>query len=174
MLKSFSTILLTLALLSPVNIYSAPSDPLEHQVKSAFVYRLIRYIEWKNPSLEPITIGVIGDGPIKPYLQKIEGKLINNKKIIVKTSPHFKNFESIQILFVTRAKKDSLKEILKSIQGKNILTISDIEGFCNKGGNIGLVTVNGKVRLQVNLKTSRQAGLKISSKILRFADITSE
>ena len=64
-----------------------------------------------------------------------------------------------------------VKEILKYIKGKNTLTISDMDGFCDLGGNIGLITTDGKVHLQVNLKTSREAGLRISSKILRFAEL---
>jgi hypothetical protein len=168
------TILLALTLLSASPLHASPSEPLEHQVKSAFVYRLIRYIEWKSSTATPITIGVIGDGSITPYLQKIEGKLINGQQIKVKIASNIEDLKSVQVLFITRMKKKRVIEILNNLKGANILTISDMDGFCNLGGNIGLITTDGKVRLQINLKTSREAGFKISSKILRFAEITSE
>jgi hypothetical protein len=170
----FLTLLLALATLSPSCLHASPSEALEHQVKSAFVYRLIRYIEWNTNSSSTITIGVVGEGSITPYLKKIEGKLIKDQQIKVKVTSNIENLGSVQILFINHMKKDRTKEILSSLKGKNILTISDMDYFCEIGGNIGLVTINGKIRLQVNLKTSREAGLKISSKILRLANITSE
>jgi hypothetical protein len=168
------TILLTLAFLAPSPLYASPPEPLEQQVKSAFVYRLIRYVEWKSSTATPITIGVFGEGSITPYLQKIEGKRINGQQIKVKTTSNIEDLKSVQVLFITRMKKERAKEILNNLKGENILTISDMDGFCDLGGNIGLITTDGKVHLQVNLKTSREAGLRISSKILRFAELIFE
>ncbi len=172
MKNKISIILLALTtFLTPWPLHASSSENLEYKVKSAFVFRLIKYVEWRSPATAPITIGVIGSGSITPYLQKIEGQQIDGQQVKVITASNIEELKLVRVLFINSMNHKRVKEILKYIKGKNTLTISDMDGFCDLGGNIGLITTDGKVHLQVNLKTSREAGLRVSSKILRFADL---
>ena len=50
--------------------------------------------------------------------------------------------------------------------------MSDIEGFAELGGMIELFTEKSKVRMRINLEAVKAANLKISSKLLRVAEVT--
>ncbi|MBA4055177.1 MAG: DUF4154 domain-containing protein, partial [Marivirga sp.] len=43
--------------------------------------------------------------------------------------------------------------------------------FAKQGGIIRFATENNKTRIQINLEAARQAGVTISSKLLKLADI---
>ncbi|MBL0717480.1 MAG: TonB-dependent receptor [Desulfosarcina sp.] len=60
---------------------------------------------------------------------------------------------------------------LAKVEGKAILTIGEISGFTEAGGIINLVKTRNRIKFEVNLNAAQQAGLKISSRILKLATI---
>jgi len=75
------------------------------------------------------------------------------------------------ILFISRSERPRLEQILAHLQGRSVLTVSDLEDFARQGGVIRFVLVEDKVRLRINLEAAKAAGLTISSKLLRPAQI---
>ncbi|HTE12268.1 MAG TPA: YfiR family protein, partial [Chitinophagaceae bacterium] len=57
------------------------------------------------------------------------------------------------------------------LKGRNILTVSEAPDFSKEGGMIRFFTTENKIKLQINPDASREAGLVISSKLLRLAAI---
>jgi hypothetical protein len=53
----------------------------------------------------------------------------------------------------------------------NTLVVGESGDFISQGGMIGFVNKQGKIKLQINLKTIKQSGLKISAKLLEVADV---
>jgi len=49
-----------------------------------------------------------------------------------------------------------------------------MEGFAQSGGVINFVTVEKKIRFEINLDAAERADLKISSKLLRLAQIVKD
>jgi hypothetical protein len=62
-----------------------------------------------------------------------------------------------------------LKEILASIKGASVLTVSEIDQFAESGGMIGFVFDQDQVRFEINLDAATQAHLEISSRLLSLA-----
>ncbi|MEO8411703.1 MAG: YfiR family protein, partial [Propionivibrio sp.] len=50
-----------------------------------------------------------------------------------------------------------------------VLTISDMEGFIDEGGGIGLVYDDNRLQFEVNRQTLAQAQLTASSNLLKLA-----
>jgi len=61
--------------------------------------------------------------------------------------------------------------ILAGLNQRPILTVSDADGFAQRGGMIRFVTDRNRIRLQLNLAATEAAHLTISSKLLRVAEI---
>jgi hypothetical protein len=53
----------------------------------------------------------------------------------------------------------------------NTLVVGESEEFIEQGGMIGFVNKQGKIKLQINLKTIKQSGLKVSAKLLEVAEL---
>ncbi len=64
-----------------------------------------------------------------------------------------------------------MEKILARLRGRNILTVGDAEGFGLHSVMIRLVTVENKIRLRINLEAAQAANLRLSSKLLRSAEI---
>jgi len=70
------------------------------------------------------------------------------------------HFETIQ--------KD-LKKILNELRKDPVLTVSDIPHFVQRGGMIRFVPEDNRVRFEVNLGAAQDAGLILSSELLKVA-----
>ncbi len=76
-----------------------------------------------------------------------------------------------RILFIGESNRDRLDDVLKSVSPEHALTVGDFEGFIEAGGMINLLHAGQRVRIEINVQTTRKAGLGVSSKLLRVARI---
>jgi YfiR/HmsC-like len=75
------------------------------------------------------------------------------------------------VLFVSKSEAGRLRQILAALQGTSILTVGETEAFARQGGMINFITVDKKVRYEINVAAAKRANLDISSKLLRLAKI---
>jgi hypothetical protein len=79
--------------------------------------------------------------------------------------------KTCHILFISGSESKQLEQIIATLKGRNILTVSDSVGFSRHVGMIRFVTDKNKLRLRINLEAATAANLTISSKLLRPAEI---
>ena len=149
----------------------------EYKIKAAFLFQFSRFVEWPAAAFAssdaPLTICVLGSNPFGSALQEISaGELVYTHPLIVQHRDDVADLGSCHIVFVSGAEQDVARRALQRLSGKSVLTVSDGSDFTRRGGIIGLVTVNGKVTLQVNRSSADAAQLKISAKLLRVASLT--
>ena len=147
----------------------------EYEIKAAFLLHFSRFVEWPASAFgapnAPLFICVLGDDPFGPVLEEIvRNERVDSHPIAVERYRLAGNVDRCHILFVSRSAEPLQRQILDQVRGKSILTVSDEEEFTRRGGVIGFVTVNGKVKLQVNRSSAQRADLRISSRLLRLAD----
>jgi hypothetical protein len=150
--------------------------PTPAQVEAVFLFNFTQFVDWPpqtfaDPST-PIVIGVLGSDPFGAALDEVvRGEAVNGHPLVVHRGQHIEEMADCQILFISRSERTRLAPILATLKGRDILTVSDLDRFANNGGMICLVLVDNKVRLRVNLEATKAAGLTLSSKLLRFAQI---
>jgi hypothetical protein len=81
------------------------------------------------------------------------------------------DLEPCQILFIDRSAGPDAFRSLSSVERQGTLTVSDIDAYTEPGGIIGFVNEGKKIRLRINVDSARDAGLTISSKLLRPAQV---
>jgi len=148
----------------------------EYQVKAAFLFNFSQFVEWpaqsfSNPESRAV-IGILGKDPFDSNLEEIiVGETINKHPLVIQ---HFKNVDEItncQILFINISDKNQLRLLIEKLKGKNILTISDVNGFAKMGGMVRLYIKDDKINIQINLDAIKEENLGISSKLLKLAEI---
>ena len=176
-LLSFVTAALTVS--SVIAQTAAP----EYKQKAAFLYKFLTFVEWPPQTFpeddSPYVIGVLGEDPffdpsaLVNYLDEaIDGKTINNRKLIVRKSERsIANLKNCHLLFINKSERKRLKSILTMARENNILTVSETDNFCEQGGIVNFRERGDKVRFEVNLEAAEQANLKVSSKLLNVAKI---
>ena len=150
------------------------SPPTEYQLKAAFVYNFAKFVEWPPPAFgdatAPMVIGILGESPIRGDLDRaIRDKTINNRPLVIKEPHSAAEWTNCHILFISTSEKKRLPEILGSLHGASVLTVSETDGFTQTGGMINFVSEGNKIRFQINEAAAKNAGLKISSKLLSLA-----
>ena len=149
-------------------------SPLEYPIKAAFLYNLAKFVEW--PPVRdsgPILLGVVGRDAFGVTLEQIlQGKNLDGRPLLIRHLARSEELKSCHIVLIAEAEKGRLAEILGSLPDtSSVLTVSEIEGFAQRGGMVYLVIENKKVRFEVNLSTVSRAGLKISARLLQLASV---
>ena len=163
---------LLLVMLGHTLVGAQPSR--EYVVKAAFLYNFTKFVDWPLeafPDPEQVELCVLGENPFDSALASMVGKSVRGRKVSVSQIGRVEDGLGCQLVFVSPSERERLAEILTFSSAQNWLTVSDIEGFAQRGGVIGLITVDNKVRFEINLTAARRAGLNISSSLLKLAKV---
>lgn len=177
MSKFFLTILVTLFLTaySVLNVFAEQQKHGEYEIKAAYIYNFINFIDWPPESNfygnQSINLCIFGDDPFGKELDDIKNEFVKGKKLTIKYYSSLEKLKSCNILFIPVTEKNHVAQIVKSIRTSNVLTISDAEEMAQQGVIINFFLEKKKVRFAINIEAARQAGLKISAKLLKLAKI---
>jgi hypothetical protein len=172
-LKMIWSCLLALISLSTLST-AVQAQSNEYQVKAAFLYNFAKFIDWPTEvfgdSNAPLVIGVVGDDPFGGALdQAINGKSIGGHALTVRRLRWGQDLRSCQILYISSSERKHLSQIIQSLRGASVLTVSDMDQFNQQGGIINFILEASRVRFEINSRGANQAGLRISSKLLALA-----
>ncbi len=175
MSRSVLKIFICLLLVS-LNWKTAAADAISpYQVKAAFIYNFIKFVEWPtttfNDSKSPYVVGVLGKDPFGLELDyAMKNKTVNGRPIVVRRITDEK-MNQCHLLFISSSEKRRLKSIFEQLKDKPILTLGETEEFAQTGGMINFVIEENKVRFQINIEAAKRADLKIHSTLLNLARV---
>ena len=152
---------------------TVPGGPSEYQVKAAFLYHFTRFVEWPASAFDhagnSIKICVMGQDPFGPAADIIRGNIAQERVIQVTTLDNMDDpLDGCHVLFLKADVKDTAG-VLARIKGRPILTVSDTEGFTDMGGMIKFVTVDNRIRFEINSRAANDSGLHVSSSLMKLA-----
>jgi len=147
-------------------------EPLEYQVKAAFLLNFTRFVEWPAsafPDSEaPIAICIVGEDPFGGAIDQIvAGEVVGSRKVEVrriKTPPAPK---SCQVIYV--GKQDPGAPPVLSALGPGVLVVGEGDSLLREGGMIAFILDNRRVRFNINQSAAEKAGLKLSARLLTVA-----
>jgi len=150
--------------------------PTEYQVKAVFLFNFAQFVEWPADAFSsptaPLVIGVLGDDPFGDFLdQTVRREHLGGRSFQVRRYQSVDDIKTCHILFISRPDADRPEDLLAGLKRRPLLTVSDADGFAQRGGMIRFVTDRGRIRIQLNLETAEAAHLTISSKLLRVAEL---
>lgn len=150
--------------------------PSEYQVKAVFVFNFSRFVEWPQQAFttpnQPFAICILGDDPFGGRLEEaVRGEQINQHPLTVRRFRSVGESDNCQILYIDRSQGGQLHQILAALDHRSILTVSELNDSAERGGMIQFTTESNHIRLRINVDAARAAGLTISSKLLRPAEI---
>jgi len=145
----------------------------EFEVKAAFLYNFAKFIEWPSqafPGGEPaFTICVIGD-PFEGALDRaVQGEVLDGRPLTVRHITSVEGVRRCQMIYI--AASETQLSVLTAAANAPILTVGETEDFINEGGMIRFTKTAGRIRFQINPDAADRASLKVSSRLLRLADI---
>jgi len=162
-----------LVFLAGITTVASGQQSIEYEVKAAFLYNFAKFVQWPANtahSSSNILFCIIGNDPFGPSIDELEKKEIGGRSIRVRRLKTPEESSGCHILFVSESESGDITNLLQMFaQERGLLTVSDIEGFSRRGGIIEMFLKDGKVRFSVNIAAAGQAGIDMSSKLLRLA-----
>ncbi|QQS55390.1 MAG: YfiR family protein [Candidatus Competibacteraceae bacterium] len=147
----------------------------EYAVKAAYLYNFAKFVEWPpevfSATDSPLVICIAGDNPFGTALEALRDKVVEGRPVEVRHIPTATGLDRCNVVFIGRAEQRRLKTVLAELARLPILTVSDIGGFAQAGGMIGLFETEQRIRFNINIMAARQANLKLSSQLLKLATI---
>jgi hypothetical protein len=173
-LRAPLALLMALAFLLPPASCAAyaSSQPVgEYHVKAAFILNFANFIEWPNtaPSSDAFIIGILGRDPFEGAIDSLKGKTVKGRKVVIKRYDDPEDARDADILFISASEKRALPRILKSLRNRPVLTVGDSQGFVRSGVMISMVPNGKRVGFEINNRAAQQAGIRISSQLLKLA-----
>ena len=160
--------ILIIGLLFTASAYAAsgPENHLEYQVKAAFLYNFLKFVEWPEQAGDaPLLMCVQGRDAFGGYLEDaVHGKKVNGRDVVVRRVAHLSEAHDCHLLFVPNS------EFRRSAIGvqAGMLTVGESAGFLEAGGAINFYIENDRVRFEIRPESARQAGLHVSAQLLKL------
>ncbi len=151
---------------------SGQSRPGEYEVKAAFLYNFLPFVEWPPSSggaIKPLRVCVLGEPPVGSAFDELNGQEVTGRKLETAHLASINDLGGCDVLFIGSSEQRNIPRILKALQGSSILSIGDTAGFARQGVIINFYFEQKKVRFEINAAAARKAGLTISSKLLKLA-----
>jgi len=146
----------------------------EVQIKTAFLYNLVRMVEWPNEKEQankPFVMCFLGDDYFGNALKAIKKKKVRKRPLKFKKNILLNEIDDCNLLFVHRDELHHLKRILSELGDKPIFTVSDKHEFAKGGGMANIIKKGKRVKIEINLNAAQKANFRISSRLLTLADI---
>ncbi len=166
----FSLLVAAVLMLSRTSV--AWAEVSAAQIKAAYVLRLVEFVKWPDEVIanRKITLCVVGANALGGALTDYDGVNNNNFKIrVLQVSELDIGAGNCQIAFIGASEQRRFVALIKTLEVRPILTISDIDDFAERGGAIGLRQRDGKIVFEVNLSSLSRAGLKLPAQLLNLA-----
>jgi hypothetical protein len=151
----------------------SPAGFTTHDVEAAYLYNFAKFVQWpeeKAMDSEPFSICLLGEDEFGKKLDDlIANETLQGRKILARRLTSASAAESCQIVFIGQTEDVRLSKDLAALNKKPMLTVSALPEFLEHGGAIQFLFQNNRVRFAVNLAAAQQAGLSLSSELLKVA-----
>jgi len=166
-MKKLFLILLMVFVSSSVTV--ASETEMEYKLKALYITRLADFIVWPDiTKKKTFKICIDSTDKVAIQLKQIKLDAILNRQVEIINYPSETLTSECNFLYISHDKVDL------SLVNTLVFTLSSQTDFAERGGMIEFYIDHGKVRMKANLHAVNQAGLKVSSKLLRLLKIVKQ
>jgi hypothetical protein len=152
------------------------------QVKAGYILNLVRLTEWPESAFDdeddPIAIHVVGADAMTGYLRTlIREERVGGRRLVLderNEGPSEPSLGRAHVLYIGRTEQSRLGSLVAAASAHPVLTVSDIPGFADRGGMIGLTLRGGRVGLDANMHRIESSSVRISSRVLSLATLVDD
>ena len=153
---------------------AAFAQPLEHEVKAAFLFKFLSFVEWPQAALgapgAPLVIGVAGAEDAAAALEQMSaGRSAQGRPVEVRRLREGEPPTGVHMLFLARGQAQRLREIARVAPAQPLLIVCEWDGALDQGAAVNFVRADARVRFEVALDAAERRSLRISSRMLSVA-----
>lgn len=173
--RLWRALLLCFFLLQPP--FPASAAPFgEYEVKAGFLFNFMNFVSWANAPGDAaghMVLVVFDTGSVgKTIADALATESVQGKPLKVLLTNQPADAKKGHLVFIPASYAGEPAKILQAVHGLPVLTVGEDDNFIASGGMVNFVRQGAKIRFEVNPRAAQQAGLKISSQLLKLAIIT--
>jgi hypothetical protein len=161
---------LMLVLFACLQAMHASAELKTHEIKAAYLYQLSKFVFWPEERKQKGAFRVcqLGSDRYAGTLQKMKGRTVFNKPVLVDNIQQFKQAVGCHLLIISSPEKINKKNLYKWLLNNHVLTV--VDGATNTDvGMVAFVLENQHVRLHINLNLAEHSGLAFATNLLEVA-----
>ncbi len=167
-------LLLTMLMLSSAATAAQSRVSLEYAVKATYLYKLAPFVNWPPDTFTspnaPFEICVLGRDPFNGFLvQAVAGRRVGTHPFEVRRLAAPTQAAGCQIVFIGDMRVGAVRDVLRTFDGKPVLTVTDSGDADSAGSIVQFVLERGHVRFDIDNAAAARNHLAISSKLLNLA-----
>ncbi|HUI76802.1 MAG TPA: YfiR family protein [Bryobacteraceae bacterium] len=176
--KAWWRLLAVVAALASVSGLASCDDaqePVEYEVKAAFLYNFAKFVQWPSDAAgasASLRLCILGRDPFGSLLEKaLTGRTVGEKPIEIGRAAEARQLSTCQVVFISSSERTQAAAIVATLSARPILTVSEIPGFAALGGMVNFYIEDRRIRFEINPKAAARSGLRISSQLLKLARV---
>lgn len=171
--RAARAVLLVAATLMSAGAWALASS--EYQLKAVFLFNFAQFVEWPPEAFDEaassLNICVAGNDPFGPELEAVmQGERVGGRLLAIERLTDVDAAPNCHLVYVNQP-EEQLRETLRKLKGKPVLTVGETQSFMNSGGMIRFNMDGKKIRLIINPKAADESQLRLSSKLLRSSEL---
>lgn len=145
----------------------------ENQIKASYLIRLADYITWPQQVEMKgyVNICIYGEHPVGSHAKQLENSVINSIALRITNNVSFQTINQCNIVYVGSGQEEDFLTNNSTGILDHVLIVGEGYQHIDNGGMLALCISKNKVRVVINEKKINDSDIKISSKILRVADL---
>lgn len=164
-------LLLAAALTAPIHA-GENVQLIEQKIKAGLLYNFLKYTQWPSgPAAQANSATVVclfGGDPFDGHLGPMSGRTVNQSVIEIRTLRSADEIAGCSLLFIHADKRPSWPQLQKSLTGKDVLTVSDFDGFVAAGGMIEFTRVDDRIGVKINTDAVAATHLTVQDRLLKL------
>jgi len=154
----------------------AQSSSDEAQIKAAFVYNFLKFVDWPAEAFhtpqDPFVVAIVGESDTADATERFLGaKLVGTRPIVVRRLKWDQSLTGVHAVFIAERDAKRQHHVFEAATAASVLSIGEGEDFASRGGVIGLLIDDRKVRFDIDTDAAQSAGLRVSSKLLALTRV---
>lgn len=172
--RRVTAVCLVLGALLATNAVAAPSK--SYQVKAGYLLHFASYVTWPEDNLFRVRLCIVGEDPFGDYIDAMVAAKPQSRQglpIVITRKEIGEALTFCQIVYT--AEESANDEFWGSlVNQKNTLLVGEGDEYLYSPGMVRFVVRDRYVRLEINLQRVLDAGLTISSELLKISTLASD
>jgi YfiR/HmsC-like len=146
---------------------------VEQKIKAGLIYNFLKYTQWPQGSPRQagttIVVCLFGGDPFDGNLQPMAGRTVNQRSIEIREIGSAADAPACAMLVLNGGRKADWAQLKGALAGKDILTVSDFDGFAESGGMIEFTRIDSRIGVKINTDAVTATHLAVEDRLLKLA-----
>jgi hypothetical protein len=168
--KNFRVIALVVGLMLIFVAFASAQDA-NYKLHAGLLYHFTKHIEWPTSKQNgDFVIGVLGNTTLIEAVEEMsKNRTVGNQRITVVQVKSADDANRCHIIYVQRFQNTQFNAFHPKAKSGHVLLITESEEGGKRGAGINFITIDEKLKFELNRSAIENSGLKVSNELVKLA-----